>query len=66
MCLSTILMFQRVMVVWKGNVVDVALKFIESLVYFKLRFQMLPKNLETLLPYSGKFSQGLYFAFFMI
>ena len=26
-----------------------------------LRCHMLPKNLETLLPYSGKFSQGLIF-----
>ena len=28
-----------------------------------LRCCMLPKNLETLLPYSGKYLQGLYFAF---
>ena len=54
------------MVVQKGSVVCVALKVVKRLVYFKLRFRMLPKNLETLLPHSRKFSQGLYFAFFTI
>ena len=31
-CLTTILIFQREMVVWKGNVVHAALKFVERLV----------------------------------
>ena len=36
LCLTTILMFQRVMVVWKGSVVHAALKLVERSVYFKL------------------------------